>query len=85
MKDLIITPAGNINRVEEVLSIENAVTLINNSVNNLEASASGNTIEIENFYDLTEVEIENEKQIIKTLLDSWIDLYVTKYQVTFNC
>lgn len=85
MKNLIITPEGKINQVESVLSIDNAVALINQSVDHLEASASGNIIEVENFYDLTEAEIDSEKQVIKTLLKSWIDLYVTKFQVTFNC
>ena len=85
MKNLIITQKGKINQVENVLNIDNAVALINQSVDHLEAFASGNKIEIENFYDLTEAEIDSEKQIIKTLLDSWIDLYVTKFQVTFNC
>lgn len=85
MKNLIITQKGKINQVENVLNIDNAVALINQSVDHLEASASGNIIEVENFYDLTEVEIDSEKQAIKTLLESWIDLYVTKFQVTFNC
>lgn len=85
MKNLIITQKGKINQVENVLNIDDAVALINQSVDYLEASASGNKIEIENFYDLTESEIDREKQVIKTLLDSWIDLYVTKFQVTFNC
>ena len=85
MKNLIITQKGKINQVENVLNIDDAVALINQSVDYLEASASGNKIEIENFYDLTEAEIDREKQIIKTLLDSWIDLYVTRFQVTFNC
>lgn len=85
MKNLIITQKGKINQVENVLNIDDAVALINQSVDHLEASASGNKIEIENFYDLTEVEIDSEKQSIKTLLESWIDLYVTKFQVTFNC
>ena len=85
MKNLIITQKGKINQVENVLNIDDAVALINQSVDHLEASASGNKIEIENFYDLTEVEIDSEKQAIKTLLESWIDLYVTKFQVTFNC
>lgn len=85
MKDFISTPNGNIKNVSEVLSIEKAKELINNSVEFIEASISGNVIEIENFYDLTKEELDKEKKTIETLLDSWKDLYITKFQVKFCC
>lgn len=85
MKDFIITPSGNIKNVGEVLSIEKAKELINKSVEFIEASISGNVIEVENFYDLTKEELDKEKETIETLLDSWKDLYVTKFQVKFCC
>lgn len=73
-----------VREVSDKLSLEKAVELINNETKFLEASISGNNIMVENFYDITKEEEKKDIDLIKNLVDSWLDEYIFSFNVYFD-